>query len=180
MSQTLVGVEVGRLVLGQPPRRPVVLRRIAPARAVNRGDVLERDQDVPVQLHVRDVLDVAVRRQHAFLILAAEERHLDLLALVLACVVLHPGRSLVPGLTVGRHRWVCRRMRCSWCSGGGRSLPSSRYFWGDDGRKKYAPMCKSCRISGTDGSIQAIFVVVLPPGPPGIAPAAVPSEPPGS
>ena len=36
-----------------------------------------------------DVLDVAVRGQHALLVLAAEERELDLLALVLVRVVLH-------------------------------------------------------------------------------------------
>ena len=49
----------------------------------------KRDQDVPVQLDVRDVVDVAVRGQHAVLVLAAEERDLDLLTLVLVGVVLH-------------------------------------------------------------------------------------------
>ena len=47
-----------------------------------------------VQLDVGHILDVAVRREHALLILAAEQRDLDLLTLVLVGVVLHPGRSL--------------------------------------------------------------------------------------
>jgi hypothetical protein len=55
---------------------------------VQRGDVLQRDQDVAVQLDVRDVLDVAVRRQDAVLVLAPEQGDLDLLALVLVRVVL--------------------------------------------------------------------------------------------
>ena len=54
----------------------------------------ERDQDVPVQLDVGDVVDVAVRGQHAVLVLAAEERDLDLLTLVLVGVVLHAERSV--------------------------------------------------------------------------------------
>ncbi len=54
-----------------------------------RGDVLQRDQDVAVQLDVRDVLEVAVRGEDAVLILAAEQGDLDLLALVLVGVVLH-------------------------------------------------------------------------------------------
>ena len=85
----------------EPARRPVGLRSIAAAGAVQRGDVLQRHQDVPVQLDVGDVLDRAVRGQHTFLVLAAEERQLDLLALVLVRVVLHAagqstGRSTVP------------------------------------------------------------------------------------
>ena len=80
----------------QPARRPVGLGRVAAARAVERGDVLERDEDVAVQLDVGDVLDVAVRGQHAFLVVAAEERDLDLLALVLVGVVLHRRVSLPP------------------------------------------------------------------------------------
>ena len=44
---------------------------------------------MPVQLDVRDVLDVAVSGEDAFLVLAAEERDLNLLAFVLAGVVLH-------------------------------------------------------------------------------------------
>src|SRR5205814_1461560 len=89
--------------------RPVGLRRVAAARAVQRGDVLQRDQDVPVQLDVGDVLDVAVRGQHAVLVLAAEERDLDLLALVLVGVVLHRApadqsiRAIVrPSTRIGR------------------------------------------------------------------------------
>ena len=77
------------VVLGEPARRPVGLGRVAAARAVEGGDVLQRDQDVAVQLDVRDVLDVAVRGEHAVLVLAAEEGDLDLLALVLVGVVLH-------------------------------------------------------------------------------------------
>ena len=53
------------------------------------GDVLQRHEDVAVQLDVGDLVDVAVRRQDALLVFAAEERDLDLLALVLAGVVLH-------------------------------------------------------------------------------------------
>jgi 3-oxoacyl-[acyl-carrier protein] reductase len=44
---------------------------------------------VPVQLDVGDVLDVAVRGEHALLVVAAEERDFDLLAFVLVRVVLH-------------------------------------------------------------------------------------------
>ena len=51
---------------------------------------------MPVQLDVRDVLDAAVRGEDAFLVLAAEERDLDLLAFVLAGVVLHPRRQSIP------------------------------------------------------------------------------------
>src|SRR5439155_16203587 len=96
------------VVLGETARRPVRFRCIAPARAMERGDVLERDEDVAVQLDVRDVLDVAVSRQHAFLILAAEEGDLDLLALVLARVVLHSvsltAANSGPG-SAARRRW---------------------------------------------------------------------------
>jgi hypothetical protein len=56
---------------------------------VEGGDVLERDEDVAVQLDVRDALDGAVGRERAFLVLAAEELDLDLLPLVLVRVVLH-------------------------------------------------------------------------------------------
>ena len=41
------------VVLAEATRRPVRLRRIAPARAVERRDVLQRNEDVPVQLDVR-------------------------------------------------------------------------------------------------------------------------------
>ena len=51
---------------------------------------------MPVQLDVRDVLDVAVRGQHTLLVLPAEERDLDLLALVLVGVVLHRAVSVYP------------------------------------------------------------------------------------
>ena len=54
--------------------------------------VLERDEDVPVQLDVRNVLDRAVCGERALLKLAAEERELDLLTLVLVGVVLHGGQ----------------------------------------------------------------------------------------
>jgi hypothetical protein len=43
---------------------------------------------VPVELDVGDVVDVAVGGEDAVLVLAAEERDLDLLALVLVRVVL--------------------------------------------------------------------------------------------
>src|SRR6059036_94773 len=86
------------LVLGEAARRPVRLRGVAAARAVERGDVLKRDEDVAVQLDVRDVLDIAVRGEHALLVLAAEERDLDLLTLVLVGVVLHRTVSLAARL----------------------------------------------------------------------------------
>jgi hypothetical protein len=56
---------------------------------VEGGDVLERDEDVPVQLEVRHTLDSAVGRECAVLIFAAEQFDLDLLALVFVRVVLH-------------------------------------------------------------------------------------------
>ncbi len=77
----------------RPCGRPVAIRRIAAARAMQRGDVLQGHEDVPVQLHVRDVLEQAVRSQDAVLILAAEQRELDVLALVLLAVVLHGAPS---------------------------------------------------------------------------------------
>src|SRR5712691_11591153 len=79
------------LVVTKAARRPIVVRRIATARAVERRDVLKGHEDVTVQLDVGDVLDVAVRSEHAFLVLAAEERDLDLLPLVLVRIVLHAG-----------------------------------------------------------------------------------------
>src|SRR6266511_45527 len=84
------------LVFREPARRPVGLGSVAAARAVEGGDVLQRHQDVAVELDVRDVVDGAVRRQDALLIVAAEERHLDLLSLVLARVVVHRGQSSRP------------------------------------------------------------------------------------
>src|ERR1700741_4733798 len=108
-SPLLIFLLVVALVVAQAARGPVVLGRVAAARAVERGDVLERDEDVPVQLDVRDVLDVAVRGQHAVLVLAAEQRDLDLLALVFVGVVLHrtrgqSSRAIVPPST--RIRWT--------------------------------------------------------------------------
>jgi hypothetical protein len=61
---------------------------------VQRGDVLKRDQDVAVELDVRDLVDGAISSQDAFVVVAAEHGDLDLFALVLARVVLHePQRS---------------------------------------------------------------------------------------
>src|SRR5262249_14796001 len=57
--------------------------------AVQGGDVLQRHEDVPVELDVRNVVDEAVGGQDAVLILPAEERDLDALPLVLLGVVLH-------------------------------------------------------------------------------------------
>src|ERR687891_251711 len=94
---------VGLVDVREPARRPMVGRSVAAARAVQRRDVLERHEDMPVQLDVGDVLDVAVRSEHALLVLAAEEGDLDLLALVLARVVLH-GFSLLPGDSPSRRR----------------------------------------------------------------------------
>jgi hypothetical protein len=62
---------------------------------VQRSHVLERDEDVPVQLDVRHVLERAVGGQDAFLVLAAEQSDLDLLALVLVGVVLDGPVSLL-------------------------------------------------------------------------------------
>src|SRR4029077_14945243 len=70
-------------------RRPVVVPRVAATRAVQGSDVLQRDQDVPVQLDVGDVLHVAVRRQDPLLVFAAEEGDVHLLPFVLVGVVLH-------------------------------------------------------------------------------------------
>jgi hypothetical protein len=72
----------------EPAWRPVVLRGVATARTVERGDVLQRNENVSVQLDMGDVLDVAISGQDTFLILPAEQRDLDLLALVFVRVVL--------------------------------------------------------------------------------------------
>jgi hypothetical protein len=88
-----------RVVLRQAARRPVGLRSVTTARAVQGGDVLERDQDVPVELYVRNVFEVAVRGQDAVLVLAAEQGDLDLLTLVLVGVILdgsEPSRFAPP------------------------------------------------------------------------------------
>jgi len=73
----------------QTSRRPIRLRRVAAAGAVEGGDVLQRDEDVAVELEVRNAFYSAVRRERPVLILAAEELDLDLLALVFVRVVLH-------------------------------------------------------------------------------------------
>src|SRR5919201_5599904 len=83
------------LVFRQPAGRPVGLRSIAATPAVEGCDVLERDEDVAVELDVRDVVDVAVGSQNALLIFAAEEGDLDVLTLVFAGVVL-PRASVYP------------------------------------------------------------------------------------
>src|SRR5919204_55134 len=77
----------------EPPRRPVWLGGVASARAVQRRDVLERDQDVAVQLEVGDVFDEAVGGEDAVLVVASEERDLDLFAFVFVGVILHRGRN---------------------------------------------------------------------------------------
>src|SRR5262249_2615827 len=77
------------LVLGEPTRRPIRLRRIAAARTVEGGNVLQRDQDVAVQLDLGAVVDGAVRGEPAVLVNAGHPWHFALLALVLARVVLH-------------------------------------------------------------------------------------------
>src|SRR5215207_1568488 len=84
------GFVVGLWVrVGQAAGRPVGVRCVTAARAMKRRDVLERNEDVPVQLDVRHVLHVAIGRQATLLVVASEEGDLNLLALVLARVVLH-------------------------------------------------------------------------------------------
>jgi hypothetical protein len=85
----------------QPARGPVRLRGVAAARTVEGGDVLERDEDVAVELDVRDPFDPAVRGERSVLVLPAEELHFDLLPFVLVGVVLHRSersgfRSTIP------------------------------------------------------------------------------------
>jgi hypothetical protein len=65
---------------------------------VERGDVLQRHEDVAVQLDVGDVLDVAVRGEDTLLVLPSEEGDLDLLALVFVRVVLD-ARSVANALS---------------------------------------------------------------------------------
>jgi hypothetical protein len=67
---------------------------------VKRGDVLKRNQDVAVQLDVGDVLDEAICGQHAVLVIAPEERDLDLLALVFVGVVLDGSERSDLGSTI--------------------------------------------------------------------------------
>src|SRR5689334_11918675 len=71
----------GAVVLDESARRPVRLRCVAPARAVERSDVLQGDEDVPVELDVRDVLDEAVCGENAVLVVASEQRDFHLLPL---------------------------------------------------------------------------------------------------
>ena len=99
------------VVLGEAARRPVGLRSVAPTRTVERSHVLERDEDVAVELHVRNILDRAVRRQCPLLVLATEEGDFDLFPLVLVRVVLH-------------------RAERSDCRLGERSSPSARRLEG--------------------------------------------------
>src|SRR5256714_2922996 len=90
--------DTGRTLLAvfllEPARRPIVVRRVAAARTVEGCDVLQGDEDMPVQLDVGDVLDVAVGGQDTLLVFPSEEGDLDLLALVLVRVVLHRPLSL--------------------------------------------------------------------------------------
>src|SRR5437867_5303890 len=86
------------VALGEAARRPVRLRGVAPTRAMQGCDVLKRDQDVPVELDVGDVLDRAVRSEHSFLIIPAEQGDVDLLALVLVRIVLHRAEPSQSGL----------------------------------------------------------------------------------
>src|SRR5262249_4137690 len=77
------------LVLGEAARGPVRLGRVAAARAGQRGGGFEREQGGGVWLGGRDLVDGAVGGQDALVVVAAEHGDLDLLALVLARVVLH-------------------------------------------------------------------------------------------
>ena len=63
---------------------------VASARAMERGDVLERNQDVAVELDVRHVVDRAVRGEHAVLVVAAEKRS----RLARPCTSAYPPPSL--------------------------------------------------------------------------------------
>src|ERR1051325_6110949 len=72
------------LVLVEPAWRPIGLGRVAPARAVNRGDVLLRARDVAVQFQGNDAFDQDAGGQLPILVIGAEHRDLDL---VLFCVV---------------------------------------------------------------------------------------------
>jgi hypothetical protein len=74
---------------------------------MERSNVLERDQDVSVQLDVGDVLDEAVSGQHPVLVIAAEEGDFDLLTLVLVGVVLDGPEPSEFGLTIACR--PCRR-----------------------------------------------------------------------
>ena len=70
-------------------------------------------QDVAVELDVRHLVDGAVGGEDAFVVVAAEHRDFDLLALVLARVVLHgPQPSQISHGLRGR---PCRRGRRMLC-----------------------------------------------------------------
>ena len=56
---------------------------------MERSDVLQRYEDVAVQLDVRHPVDDPVGGQHPVDVLAAEESDVDLLALVLVRQLLH-------------------------------------------------------------------------------------------
>jgi hypothetical protein len=75
---------------------------------VEGSDVLEGDEDVAVQLDVRDAFDAAIRGQRAVLIFAAEELDFDLFPFVFVRVVLHrwerSGTTFTTRLTVCRCR----------------------------------------------------------------------------
>jgi hypothetical protein len=62
---------------------------------MQRGDVLKRNENVSVQFEMRNALDATVGGQRSFLVFAAEELDLDLLALVFARVILNRSLSLV-------------------------------------------------------------------------------------
>ena len=65
---------VRAVVVQQPPRGPVLVGLgVAPARAVQRRDVLQRHEDVPVQLEMCDVLDQLAEAGVFFLILSGGE-----------------------------------------------------------------------------------------------------------
>ena len=68
-----------------------------------------------VQLDVGDVLDVAVRGEDAVLVLAAEERDLDLLALVLVRVVLDAPERSRSGLVKRVVNALFAVKRVLWC-----------------------------------------------------------------
>jgi hypothetical protein len=67
---------------------------------MERSNVLQRNQDVSVQLDVGDVLDEAVGGQHAVLVIAAEEGDFDLLTLVLVGVILDGSEPSEFGSTI--------------------------------------------------------------------------------
>ena len=62
---------------------------------------------MPVQLDVRNLVDQAVGGQHTVLVLASEERELDLFTLVFLCVVLH-GRILARLAGSSPEHWLAR------------------------------------------------------------------------